>query len=217
VRQPPASSTTDNLPLNYTTTSPHHDATLQKLAHWTSASVAAICASLQGGIMETELLLEQPSSATGTTVSLNVTEFLAYRLGKEEYGIDIQKVQELRGYDAVTAIANAPAHIKGVVNLRGIIVPIIDMRIKFNLGDPVYDQFTVVIILNLAGRIVGMVVDSVSDVITLEASQIRPAPAMGANVETDYLLGMGTIDERMLILVDIDRLMASAEIGLVTQ
>ncbi len=101
--------------------------------------------------------------------------------------------------------------------MRGIIVPIIDMRIKFNLGDPVYDQFTVVIILNLAGRIVGMVVDSVSDVITLGASQIRPAPAMGAKVETDYLLGMNTIDERMLILVDIDRLMASAEIGLVTQ
>ena len=167
--------------------------------------------------METELVLDQSTQATRTDVSLHVTEFLAYRLGKEEYGIDIQKVQELRGYDAVTAIANAPAHIKGVVNLRGIIVPIIDMRIKFNLGDPVYDQFTVVIILNLAGRIVGMVVDSVSDVITLEVSQIRPAPAMGANVETDYLLGMGTIDERMLILVDIDRLMASAEIGLVTQ
>jgi purine-binding chemotaxis protein CheW len=144
-----------------------------------------------------------------------VTEFLAYRLGAEEYGIDIQKVQELRGYDAVTAIANAPAFIKGVVNLRGIIVPIIDMRIKFNLGTPVYDQFTVVIILNISGRIVGMVVDSVSDVITLTPEQIKPAPAMGTTVDTDYLMGLGTVEERMLILLDIDRLMSSDEIGLI--
>lgn len=166
--------------------------------------------------MDTATEVNQPTATALTAnLSLNVTEFLAYRLGKEEYGIDIQRVQELRGYDAVTAIANAPAHIKGVVNLRGIIVPIIDMRIKFNLGEPVYDQFTVVIILNLRSRIVGMVVDSVSDVITLEASQVRPAPEMGSSVETDYLLGVGTIEDRMLILVDIDRLMASAEIGLV--
>jgi len=144
-----------------------------------------------------------------------LTEFLAYRLGNEEYGIDIQKVQELRGYDAVTVIANAPAFIKGVVNLRGIIVPIIDMRIKFNLGTPVYDQFTVVIILNIGGRVVGMVVDSVSDVITLTPEQIKPAPAMGTAVDTDYLMGLGTVDERMLILLDIDRLMSSAEMGLI--
>ena len=167
--------------------------------------------------METAIELNQSAApAISANLSMHVTEFLAYRLGTEEYGIDIQKVQELRSDDAVTAIANAPAYIKGVVNLRGIIVPIIDMRIRFNLGEPIYDQFTVVIILNLGGRIVGMVVDSVSDVITLEASQIRPAPEMGSAVETDYLLGIGTIEDRMLILVDIDRLMASAEVGLVT-
>ena len=124
-------------------------------------------------------------------------------------------MQELRGYDAVTHIANAPEHIKGVVNLRGIIVPIIDMRIKFNLGAPMYDQFTVVIILNIASRVMGMVVDSVSDVITLTAEQIKPAPAMGSALDTDYLMGLGTIEERMLILVDIDRLMSSSEIGLI--
>ncbi|MGH8807014.1 MAG: chemotaxis protein CheW, partial [Noviherbaspirillum sp.] len=90
-------------------------------------------------------------------------EFLAFTLGKEEYGIQILKVQELRGYEEPTHIANAPDFIKGVVNLRGIIVPIVDMRIKFNLGTPTYDQFTVVIILNIGGRVVGMVVDSVSD------------------------------------------------------
>ncbi|MFZ2386972.1 MAG: chemotaxis protein CheW [Polaromonas sp.] len=144
-------------------------------------------------------------------------EFLSFTLGQEEYGIDIQKVQELRGYDAVTRIANAPEHIKGVVNLRGIIVPIIDMRIKFNLGTPSYDQFTVVIILNIASRVMGMVVDSVSDVITLSPEQIKPAPAMGSVLDTDYLIGLGTLDERMLILVDIDKLMSSDEMGLLEQ
>lgn len=144
-------------------------------------------------------------------------EYLAFTLGKEEYGISIQKVQELRGYDAVTQIANAPEFIKGVVNLRGTIVPIIDMRIKFNLGTPTYDQFTVVVILNINGRVVGMVVDSVSDVITLTPEQIKPAPEIGGAVDTNYLVGLGTVDERMLILVDIDRLMSSNEMGLIQQ
>lgn len=142
-------------------------------------------------------------------------EFLAFTLGTEEYGIDILKVQELRGYEAVTHIANAPEFIKGVVNLRGIIVPIIDMRIKFNLGEPTYDQFTVVIILNISGQVMGMVVDSVSDVIALKSSQIKPAPEMGTTFNTDYLIGLGTIDERMLILVDIDKLMSGSELGMI--
>jgi purine-binding chemotaxis protein CheW len=142
-------------------------------------------------------------------------EALAFTLGNEEYGINILKVQEIRGYDAVTKIANAPEFIKGVINLRGIIVPIVDMRIKFNLGSPTYDQFTVVIILNIADRVVGMVVDSVSDVITLNSGQIKPAPEMGSALNTDYLIGLGTIDERMVILVDIDRLMSGAEMGLI--
>ncbi|MEN3293486.1 MAG: purine-binding chemotaxis protein CheW [Burkholderiales bacterium] len=142
-------------------------------------------------------------------------EFLAFTLGKEEYGIQILKVQEIRGYESVTRIANAPDFIKGVVNLRGIIVPIVDMRIKFNLGEPTYDEFTVVIILNIGGRVVGMVVDSVSDVTTLSPEQIKPAPEMGTVLNTDYLIGLGTLDQRMLILVDIDRLMSSDEMGLI--
>lgn len=141
-------------------------------------------------------------------------EFLSFTLGKEEYGISIQKVQELRGYDIVTRIANVPEFVKGVVNLRGIIVPIVDMRIKFHLGTPTYDQFTVVVILNVSGRVVGMVVDSVSDVITLSPEQIKPAPDMNSSMASDYLVGLGTIDERMLILIDIDKLMSSAEMGL---
>jgi purine-binding chemotaxis protein CheW len=153
----------------------------------------------------------KPSGASAT----KALEFLAFTLGQEEYGIDIQKVQELRGYDPVTRIANAPEHIKGVVNLRGIIVPIIDLRIKFNLGTPSYDQFTVVIILNMASRVMGIVVDSVSDVITLKPEQIKPAPEMGSVLDTGYLIGLGTLDERMLILVDIDKLMSSADMGLI--
>jgi purine-binding chemotaxis protein CheW len=152
---------------------------------------------------------------TQETAAGSRLEVVTFKLGEEEYGIDIQKVQELRGYDAVTRIANAPEYIKGVVNLRGIIVPIIDMRIKFKLGEPTYDQFTVVIVLNIAGRVVGMVVDSVSDVITLTGDQIKPAPEMGSVLDADYLIGLGTLDERMLILVDIDRLMSSEEMGLV--
>ena len=142
-------------------------------------------------------------------------EFLAFTLGSEEYGIDILKVQEIRGYEAVTRIANAPEFIKGVINLRGIIIPVVDMRIKFKLGTPVYDQFTVVIILNIGGRIMGMVVDSVSDVTTLTADQIKPAPEMGTAFNSDYLVGLGTVDERMLILIDIDKLMSSGEMGLI--
>ncbi|SFC46591.1 purine-binding chemotaxis protein CheW [Polaromonas sp. OV174] len=156
----------------------------------------------------------QSGSVTG---GLKPLEFLSFTLGHEEYGVDIQKVQELRGYDAVTRIANAPDYLKGVVNLRGIIVPIIDMRIRFELGTPSYDQFTVVIVLNMGGRVLGMVVDGVSDVITLTPEQIKPAPEMGTLLDTDYMLGLGAVDERMLILLDIERLMSSQEMGLLEQ
>lgn len=142
-------------------------------------------------------------------------EVLSFRLAKEEYAISILKVQEIRGYEAPTRLASAPAYLKGIINLRGSIVPIVDMRIKFGLGEPAYDSFTVVIILNIAQHVIGMVVDSVSDVVTLTSDQIRPAPDMGASVETNCLLGLGTVGERMLILLDIDKLMQSDELGLV--
>lgn len=145
------------------------------------------------------------------------SEFLVFTLGDEEYGIDILKVQEIRGYDAdtVTRIANVPTFIKGVTNLRGIIVPIVDLRIKFNLGRVDYNEQTVVIILNLDRRVVGIVVDGVSDVLMLNAGQIRPAPEFGATLSTEYLTGLGTVDERMLILVDIEKMMTSDEMALV--
>jgi len=150
-------------------------------------------------------------------VMLTNNEFLTFTLGREEYGIDILKVQEIRGYDAVTTIANTPEFIKGVINLRGIIVPIVDLRIKFNLSTVVYDQFTVVVILNLGNRVVGIVVDSVSDVLTLSTEQVRPAPELSAALDTRYIVGLGTVAERMLILVDIEKLMLGQEMELVDE
>ena len=144
-------------------------------------------------------------------------EFLTFTLGKEEYGIEILKGQEIRSYEAVTTIANAPEFIKGVVDLRGTIVPIVDMRIKFNLGEVDYTQFTVVIILNVAGRVVGMVVDSVSDVISLGAKQIRPAPDFSSSFDNKYITGLGTVDSRMLSLVDIEKLMSGSDMALMEQ
>jgi purine-binding chemotaxis protein CheW len=144
-------------------------------------------------------------------------EFLTFTLGLEEYAIDILRVQEIRGYDQVTAIANSPAFIKGVINLRGAIVPIVDLRIKFNLSSVTYDQFTVVIILNVLKRIIGVVVDSVSDVIALADEAIRPPPEFGSTFNTEYLKGLATVEERMLILVDIEKLMSSGEMALLNE
>ena len=142
-------------------------------------------------------------------------EFLSFRLGGEEYAIDILKVQEIRGWAAPTVIANTPPFIKGVINLRGIIVPIVDLRLKFNLGEAKYDEFTVVIVLSVAGRVVGAVVDAVSDVIALAPEQIRPAPEFSATLETRFVTGLGTVEGRMLILLDIERLMTSKDMQLV--
>lgn len=142
-------------------------------------------------------------------------EFLVFTLGDEEYGIDILKVQEIRGYDQVTRIANTPEFIKGVTNLRGVIVPIIDLRVKFAQLDVEYNENTVVIVLNLEHRVVGIVVDGVSDVLSLMQEQIRPAPEFAVTMSTEYLTGLGALGERMLILVDIEKLLSSEEMALV--
>ena len=142
-------------------------------------------------------------------------EYLTFRLGAEEYGIDILKVQEIRGYEQPTRIANAPEFIKGVVNLRGTIVPIVDMRLKFNCSEVEYNSFTVVIILNLRNRVVGIVVDSVSDVMELAPEAIRPAPDIESAIANGCILGLGSVGERMLILLDIEKLMSNVDMGLV--
>lgn len=124
-------------------------------------------------------------------------------------------MQEIRSYDGVTRIANAPDFIKGVTNLRGVIVPIVDLRMKFRLGNVKYDHQTVVIILNIAGRVVGIVVDGVSDVLTLTGEAIKPAPEFGVSVSTEHLTGLATVEGRMLILLDIERMMTSPEMELI--
>ena len=142
-------------------------------------------------------------------------EYLVFTLGSEEYGIEILKVQEIRGYDRVTRIANSPDFIAGITNLRGVIVPIIDLRIKFQLDSAEINDQTVTIVLNLLDRVVGIVVDGVSDVLSLSAEQIKPAPDFTATLSTQYLLGLGSLDDRMLILVDIEKLLKSEEMEIV--
>ncbi|MBU5637869.1 chemotaxis protein CheW [Geomonas sp. Red69] len=143
------------------------------------------------------------------------SEYLTFTLGSESYGIDILKVQEIRGYDCVTRIANTPLFIKGVINLRGVIVPIIDLRIKFNVGEATYHEFTVVIIINVLNKVVGIVVDGVSDVVALPAQSIKPPPELGASLDTRYITGLGTLNDEMLILVDIEKLIGSDELQIV--
>jgi purine-binding chemotaxis protein CheW len=141
-------------------------------------------------------------------------EILVFVLGTEEYGVDILKVQEIRGYDKVTPIPSAPDYLKGVVNLRGIIVPIVDMRVKFRLPEVRYDQFTVVVILRFAGRVIGLVVDGVSDVIGLTASEVKEAPHLGSVVDSSFIAGLATQDDRMVLLLDIEKLLSTGELNL---
>ena len=160
----------------------------------------------------TDLVVSSQTGATSTG-SKPSKQFLTFRIGAEEYGIDILKVQEIRSYEAPTRIAHAPGFVKGVVNLRGVIVPIMDMRIRLGC-DAQYNGFTVVIVLSIGSRTLGMVVDSVSDVLELTADQIRPAPEMAASIDSRFVTGLGKIGERILILLDIEGMVASPEFGL---
>jgi purine-binding chemotaxis protein CheW len=144
-------------------------------------------------------------------------EYLTFRLGQEEYAIDILRVQEIRSYEKPTRIANAPEFIKGVVNLRGVIVPIIDLRLKLNCAQAEYNHFTVVIVLSVRGRVIGAVVDSVSDVLELTSEHLKPAPQLDTGVDGQYILGIGSVGERMLIVTDIEALMSSADMGLIAE
>ena len=159
--------------------------------------------------------IERPAAAAVSTATAALREYLAFKLGAEEYGIDILRVQEIRSYEEPTRLANAPQFIKGVVNLRGLVVPVVDLRLKFGLIDPKYDQFTVVIVLSLAKRVVGIVVDSVSDVMALSPEQLRAVPEFSGAVDTEHLEAIAALDERMLILIDIEKLMASPDMALV--
>jgi purine-binding chemotaxis protein CheW len=141
-------------------------------------------------------------------------EYLCFELGNEHYAIDIMQVKEIKGYQAATKVANAPPFVKGVINLRGDIVPIIDLRIKFDIGEAIYNQFTIVIMLNIEHKIIGIVVDAVSDVIKLEATAIKPPPDFGISFDSEYLLGLIPLEETMVTLIDIEKLITSDELGL---
>ncbi|WP_416200225.1 chemotaxis protein CheW [Undibacterium sp. CCC3.4] len=144
-------------------------------------------------------------------------EFLAFRLGAEEYGIAILQTQEIRNFETLTRLANSPDYLRGVMNLRGVIVPVIDLRLRFGTGADAPDSSTVVIILNIHGRVIGVVVDSVSDVVTLITADIKPAPELGTTFSSNYLIGLGQIEERMIILLDIEKVMSGPELGLIAQ
>ncbi|MGQ3051999.1 MAG: chemotaxis protein CheW [Roseateles sp.] len=164
----------------------------------------------------TDLVPSQVGQALQAQASTDGRQFLTFRIGEEEYGLDILRVQEIRSYEPPTRVANAPAFVKGVVNLRGVIVPILDLRLRLRLGQAgEYNAFTVVIVLNVGGRIVGVVVDSVSDVLELTADQIKPRPEVPAALDARFITGLGKLGERMLILLDIEAMIRSPDFGLI--
>jgi len=141
-------------------------------------------------------------------------EFLAFRLGAEDYAIDILKVQEIRVFDNVTRLPGAPDYIKGVLNLRGLIAPVLDLRIKFGFQQVEYGPFTVLIVLHVHDRLVALVVDAVANVVALTDDEIKPPPEFATAVNIEYVMGLGARGERMLILLDIEKLISSQELGL---
>jgi purine-binding chemotaxis protein CheW len=139
------------------------------------------------------------------------SQYLTFILGEEQYGVRILKVQEIKGYSAITPIPNTPPHIKGVINLRGTVVPVVDLRAKFSLADTEYNKFTVIIVVTVGAKVMGMLVDAVSDVLDIAASDMRTAPDLGVRVDMRFISGMATIGERMTVLLDIDRLLSADE------
>ena len=160
-------------------------------------------------------MLSAPAQRSSTGATASAAEYLTFRLGQEEYGIDILRVQEIRSYEQPTRMAHAPEFIKGVIDLRGVIVPIVDLRLKLHCAEAEYTDFTVVIILNVGGTVLGAVVDAVADVVALPADAIKPAPQFQRQMDASFVRGIATVGERMLIVVDIESLLSSAEMGLV--
>lgn len=153
----------------------------------------------------------------GIDGSEDTDQFLTFIMSDEEYGVDILRVQEIRGWDSVTPIPNTPAYLKGVVNLRGMIVPIIDLRERFDLESVEYGSTTVVIVLKVVNeqseRIMGIVVDAVSDVYNIKPEDMKPAPDFGDDISIEFVQGLATISEKILILLDIDKMLNAKEIN----
>lgn len=166
--------------------------------------------------MQTEQKSPQSGQQADAASALNTYsgQYLTLRLGDESYAIDIMRVQEIRSYEEPTKMANSPSFIKGVVNLRGVIVPIVDLRMKLNISKVEYNEFTVVIILNVQGSVIGAVVDAVSDVVTLDAKMIKPAPQFESAIDARFILGLAQVGERMLIVMNMEALLSNAELGM---
>lgn len=147
-------------------------------------------------------------------VTADAGQYLTLRLGEEDYAIDIMRVQEIRSYEEPTRMANSPSFIKGVINLRGVIVPIVDLRMKLNISEVDYNEFTVVIILKIKGAVTGAVVDAVSDVVTLDSKMIKPAPQFESAIDSRFILGLAEVGERMLIVMNIETLLSNTEMGM---
>jgi purine-binding chemotaxis protein CheW len=141
-------------------------------------------------------------------------EFLTFRLGHEDYAIDILTVQEIRMFESVTKLPGTPDYIKGVINLRGVIAPVIDLRVKFGFDEALYGPFTVLIVLRVRERLAAVVVDAVADVVALSEDEIKPPPELGAAINIEYVMGLGTRADQMLILLDIEKLITSRELGI---
>jgi len=158
--------------------------------------------------------MEQLQTATAQPGETgHISQYLTFTLGAEEYGIEILKVQEIRGYSAVTPIPNAPTHVKGIMNLRGTVVPVVDLRAKFGMPAIEYSKFTVIIVVKVGEKIAGLVVDAVSDVLNIGQSDVRPAPDLGARTDTRFISGVVSVADKLAVLLDIDKLLTEEEVA----
>ena len=140
-------------------------------------------------------------------------EFVTFTLAGEEYGVNIERVLEFIGYRPLTRIPNVPDFIQGMLNLRGSVVPVFDLRQKFGMPPKKYDKYTVIIITEIGSRIMGAIVDAVSDVVTLSSADIQDAPTLSSSIRTDFIRGMASRDDKFLILLDIERIFSQEELG----
>ena len=156
-------------------------------------------------------------SDQSTAIGAESQQYLTFELADEQYGVDILAVQEIKGYMAVTRIPNTPDYLKGVLNLRGTIVPIVDLRLKFGMGPTEPTSFTVVVVVNVRERVMGMLVDAVSDVLEMAAKDIQSPPDLGSKVDISFISGIGSANERLVTLLDIDRVLSEEEVAQVVE
>jgi purine-binding chemotaxis protein CheW len=163
--------------------------------------------------------LGQQMDAAGSHIaySADLKQYLTFTLGREEYGIEILKVQEIKGYSAITPIPNTPAHIKGVMNLRGTVIPVVDLRSKFSMEPVDYDKFTVIIVVMMGAKVAGLVVDAVSDVLNIATADIRPAPDFGSRADTRFITGLVSNGDKLAVLLDIDTLITDGDMAVTSR